>query len=568
MIRHLVLSGTIWGSVGLLGILTLLAGRQKPKRAATLFATAMFCGTWWAGTSALGLFASSDATMVFWDAVGWAGIVFIPVTWMLFALEYTGRSRYVTIESVVGLSILPTTTIALVMTNSLHGAVYRSLATIQVGPVTVLDPQFGPWFWVHVVYSYVLLLTGVILFVQLAIDSQKFYRSQVVALMAVLVPPFVANLLYLFSPGPFNWVDPTPYSFVLSGLAGLVALKRYRFLDAVPVTNRVVRRSLVDEMEEGVVVVDANDQIVRMNPQARSLFVNGRSPIGDDAGDVISEYDRISSDEPNERPTIAVQRSNRERIYEVRVTELDADSDRGTGTILVFYDVTTQRMRLQRLDVLNRVLRHNLRNEMNVVYGYADQISNPDESKNNERIAQRIQEKSLSMVDLGNQARKIDEILEMRDDDDDTAPLPQVLQWVRERIARNHPEVTVDCRQPDSKLECTTALETVLKILVEEVIEHNDATETALSIEARVRGTEATITVSDNGSGIPASERLVVESGEETKLRHGSGLGLWLANWGTQAVGGMLSIPEQEDGGIVAEITVPVTNEAEGLSGQ
>jgi signal transduction histidine kinase len=49
------------------------------------------------------------------------------------------------------------------------------------------------------------------------------------------------------------------------------------------------------------------------------------------------------------------------------------------------------------------------------------------------------------------------------------------------------------------------------------------------------------VVVVDDGPGIPPDERAVLESGVETALRHGSGLGLWLVRWGVDALGGDLA---------------------------
>ena len=57
------------------------------------------------------------------------------------------------------------------------------------------------------------------------------------------------------------------------------------------------------------------------------------------------------------------------------------------------------------------------------------------------------------------------------------------------------------------------------------------------------------VTVSDNGPGIPETERAVFRAGSETDLRHGSGLGLWLAYWAVTSVGGDLSFADRDPRG-------------------
>jgi signal transduction histidine kinase len=46
-----------------------------------------------------------------------------------------------------------------------------------------------------------------------------------------------------------------------------------------------------------------------------------------------------------------------------------------------------------------------------------------------------------------------------------------------------------------------------------------------------------TVRVEDDGPGIPDDELGVVTEGEETPLKHGSGLGLWIVQWGCRWLG-------------------------------
>lgn len=556
MPSHLGPLAVIWGSVALLALLTHLAWQQRPKRGSVLFAIAMLCGTWWAVAAAIGLSASADATMVFWARVEWAGIAFGPVAWFLFTLEYTGREKYATPTFAALISVLPTTTVILAMTNSLHGLVYVSTTRTSAGPLSMLNVQFGPWFWVHYVYICLLLGVGAVLITQLAIENRDRYLDQVIAILAVLAPPVVGSTAYLVGLEPFGALDPTPFTFVLSGLVGIVALRRYNFLDAVPISDRIARESLVDEMDQAV-VVDSNGHIVKVNPAGERFFPSDDSPVGKHTSTIVPEYERLADDAHDERTTVVIQLDSRERIFEVQVTDLHTDRTGGAGAVLVFNDVTEQRTRLQRLDVLNRVLRHNLRNEMNVVYGHADRIQDPNDPEDVVAIAGKIKEKSLAMTAVGDRAREIDDILQNDDETESSATLSALIRWEVDRIGTDHPNVTVDYTTADDEAEYPTGLETILRILVDEMIDYNEQEHTAISIDVTADDGHAIVSISDNGVGIPDSERQVIESGEETELRHGSGLGLWLANWGVQAIGGTLSLMPDEELGIAVEVDVP-----------
>jgi len=556
MTEHLIWLTVVWGSVVVAAALSLLAWRARPRVGATPFAITMFCGTWWAATTGMVLLATTRRWLLFWSQLQWLGIAFIPVCWLLFTLQYTGRDEYVTFRTAVALSVLPSVSLSLALTAGVHDLLYSEMSVATDGPVTLLALTPGPWFWIHIVYSNVLLLTGTVLIVQLAVGTHRRYLGQAGALLCIVLPPWIASIANAFGVTPIEHLDPTPLTFVLTGVAGMVALRRYDVLDETPVTDRIAQQSLIDSMEDGVVVVDGRDRIADANPEARRILDVDAPLQGDEANAVVQQYDEIASadDEPVQ---VDLADGNSDRIYEIQVTQLDGHDESG-GKILIFHDVTEQQTRLQRLDVLNRVLRHNLRNEMNVVYGYADRIIAGGDAVEPEAVAERIKEKSMSLVDLGDKAREIDEILRSQGDDADIVEVATLLEWEERRVSDEHHDIDIECTCDGvDDAACNLALGTVLKILVENAIEHNDAREPFVRITATADRNTVTVRVTDNGPGIPESERAVLEAGEETKLKHGSGLGLWLANWGVQALSGDLSIEDNDPDGAVVNVSVP-----------
>jgi signal transduction histidine kinase len=522
----------------------------------------MLCGTWWSTTTGMVLLATTRRWLIFWSQLQWLGIAFIPVCWLLFTLEYTGRDEYVTFRTAVSLSILPSVSLSLALTTGVHDLLYSEMTVATDGAATLLALTPGPWFWIHVVYSNVLLLTGTVLIVQLAVGTHRRYLGQAAALLGIVLLPWIASIANAFEVTPVAHLDPTPLTFVVTGVAGIVALRRYDVLDAIPVTDRVAQQSLIDSMEDGVVVVDERGRIADANPEARRILDVDAPLQGNDVNAVVEQYDQITRTD-DEQVRIDLADGNTDRIYEIQVTPLDGHDESG-GKILIFNDVTERQTRLQRLDVLNRVLRHNLRNEMNVVYGYADRIVTGGDAVEPEAVAERIKEKSMSLVDLGDKAREIDEILSSQGDDADVVEVATLLEWEEARASNEHPDIDIECVCDDVEGEaCNLALGTVLKILVENAVEHNDASEPFVRVTATAELHTVVVTVTDNGPGIPEDEQAVLDAGEETKLKHGSGLGLWLANWGVQALSGDLSIEGDSRDGAIVHVSVPRIEESD-----
>jgi hypothetical protein len=118
----------------------------------------------WVLTYALELGTSDLPRKIFYAQLQYLGIALVPLAWLAFTLQYTGRGAWLTWRKLGLLLIEPLITLLLVFTNAAHGLIWSSIGT--AGELMPLPVEHGPWFWVHVFYAYVLMLIGSILLVQ------------------------------------------------------------------------------------------------------------------------------------------------------------------------------------------------------------------------------------------------------------------------------------------------------------------------------------------------------------------------------------------------------------------
>lgn len=123
----------------------------------------------------------------------------------------------------------------------------------------------GPVFWLFVIYAYSLIFIAIGIFFRALLHSSGLYRLQVSAALFAGCLPVVGNMLSLIGFIPFPNLDLTPFIFMASGLIFAYSLYGFRMMDIVP----VARHKLVDEMTDGIIVLDANQRIVDINPQHR-----------------------------------------------------------------------------------------------------------------------------------------------------------------------------------------------------------------------------------------------------------------------------------------------------------
>lgn len=212
----------------------------------------------------------------------------------------------------------------------------------------------------------------------------------------------------------------------------------------------------------------------------------------------------------------------------------------------------------QRNQVLNRVLRHNIRNDMHVVQWHLELIEDgqvDDDAASIEAIKRKIDE----VVQTSDTARRIDELAS----ESSTEEPVDVVELVEERmtiVRAAHPEATVDVDVPETaRADVGPLFESAIDNVVENAIEHNDGDpHIDVGVDASGDGsTPVRVTVTDDGPGIPESEVDLLDEGYEAQLEHSTGLGLWLVKWVVEHYDGRLRIETPEDGGTRVVMEVP-----------
>jgi len=225
----------------------------------------------------------------------------------------------------------------------------------------------------------------------------------------------------------------------------------------------------------------------------------------------------------------------------------------------IYTDITEQKERERRLEVLNRVLRHNLRNDLTVVLGLADELHDRTDDATHRDLLERLQAKAEQIASLSDRARDIER--SVRRDDADTTPLDvtEVVESVAERYATQY-GTTIARSVPATRVEAADGrLGRVLGELLENSLEHAGEAPT-VSVAVDPSPETVSVTVTDDGPGIPDHELDVLTGSEPiTQLSHGSGLGLWLVIWVTESYGGTVRF-ENTAGGASVTLTLPRTD--------
>jgi PAS domain S-box-containing protein len=373
-------------------MLALFAWRHRSVPSTTSLSVLMLAIAWWSLAYTLQLSYEGLQTKIVFNNLAFLGIVVVPAAWLAFAIEYTGRGQWLTRRRILLLALVPLLTTATIWTDGWHHW-FRHQATASADSLYhLLRVDYGPAYWIHAAYSYALLMAGAFLLLQVAIRSPRVYRGQIVSILIGALIPWAANVVTVAKLIPGLYLDLTPFAFIVTGLSMAWALLRFGLLDVAQAT----RDTIIESMSDGVIVLDAEDRIVDINPVAEGILTCVSSEvIGNPALQVLSRWPDLVERYNSMAEThteITVGEGIVQRYFDVRISPLRDRLRHLTGRLIVLRDVTRRKdleVELQRAkeaaeaanqakDEFISVVTHELRSPLGSVMGSVGLLEDDD----------------------------------------------------------------------------------------------------------------------------------------------------------------------------------------------
>ena len=255
-----------------------------------------------------------------------------------------------------------------------------------------------------------------------------------------------------------------------------------------------------------------------------------------------------------------IERSNGERRW-VRVHLSPVTLDGTKYVTAEIQDISGYKAREQRLRLLSRIVRHNLRNEMNVLMGHADHLREAVEDDDLESTAETVFEIATEVGTLSDSITQLEEIASPTGTERSPTNLTEVARSVVENARSAYPAATVTLDAPtDVWVIADQGIEYAVSHAVENAVEHNGgrAPTVIVSVESDPVTDEGVIRITDDGPPIPDVEIEVLdEATETTGTYHGSGVGLYVMQWCVDSLGGVLRFESNEPRGNVVSMILP-----------
>lgn len=475
------------------------------------------------------------------------GNVFASLLWIAFVFEYTGRGPTITPRRWIGIALLGILTIASMTVSWAQQTGRVELAILgQLSYLTTFVLQ---------VTVFSLGLLGVVLLVRSSVTYDDLPLGSAAAFAVAGIAITFLPLAVVYGE---QWGGASMQQVIFAQIAVVVSVFAWiQFgtdaFERGASAGHLARETALDAMSVPVVVVDRSGGLLDVNQAAEETFAidtaRYREQSLDDIGDI--------PEDPSTGGPVALPTTVGRREFVVERSEItDADGN-ALGRAYRFREVTDRETRKQRIQVLNRVIRHNLRNDLDAVRGFAEPIR--DEVLPAEETTQyfdRIGTLATGLVELASAVERSERVLTKTR----LAREPCDLVEIAQRVADEQTAAEIGLETPDGDVELRSdreAVRLVLAELVDNAVTHTDRETPSVTIRVRSTTAGGRIEVRDDGPGIPAQERAVFLDEEETPLKHGSGVGLWLVYWAVTRLGGDLSFADNEPRGSSVIVDLP-----------
>ncbi|HWQ19222.1 MAG TPA: histidine kinase N-terminal 7TM domain-containing protein [Methanotrichaceae archaeon] len=281
--------------------------------------------------------SASLAEKVFWRKMFFIPVALEAVAFLVMAIYYLGQTHWLSRRRIAALMVVPAITILLTLTSDYHSLLRYNYHIDTSGPFPVLLWSNGPWFWVHIIFTYsMFVLTLALLFRFTRKDHPRYYRQTLIVMTGFLIPLITDMLFVIWKITPIPGYNPSVVVSAISGLMVAYGIFHYRIMDIVP----VARSKVMDMIGDPLLVLDDQNRVLDFN-RAMQTIPGFAEPlaIGQPADSVLGGLLNRYLTNSSARDKIWLGEEDHQMIFDLSISPIEDDHGNCLGRLFLFHDI-------------------------------------------------------------------------------------------------------------------------------------------------------------------------------------------------------------------------------------
>lgn len=541
-----------------------------------------------------------DVPAILFENFIYIGTCFLPISIYFTGLTFTNtkikfKKRYLL------LFIVPILSLLVLWTNNIHHLFYITYSS------SFLDTEYGPYFYIHTVYSYSLMIIGIMRLLTFSIKNSGFFSKQSIFITIGLACPILVNILGSFLKIVPMTVFATPITFSISIICFSFAIFKFDFLSVTP----IALQKIVDRISDSYLVLNEEGYITDFNKTFLTTFkyndseVRGKNLIAtikSENFDVdIEQLEKALKNTRNSTKTISFEK-HMKKIGKTFTVEINTiySNDSFLGTLILFKDITqhiedmqkikdTQEslMESERLSSLGQLIggiAHNLKTPIMSIAGAAEGLSDlikeydssiDDPEVNSQDHHDIAKDMSEWITKIRGYTEYMSDVITavkgqavtLSNEDDISFTIGELLKRVdilmKHELKNALVYLNISMKTNEDILihgDVNNLVQVINNMISNAIQSYAGKPEQNIDLIVERKGNDLTISIKDYGCGIPkkVKDKLFKEM-ITTKGKNGTGLGLYMSYSTVKAhFNGNISLESEEGKGTTFTITIPL----------
>lgn len=538
---------------------------------------------------------------IFTDSLQWVTSMSSGIIYLMFSLGYIGKSPKHPMRWWFILMSPMFVFFVYLFSPAGIDAIYGDAELVTTNLFTMMTYEFGNVVYIILIYAYLLALISVVLLGWHITRTRGEAQRQAVFVFLGFLIPFVGSMSFLVDFAPWGLTDTSPLYFGMSDTIIAFGILRFRLFNLVP----IARDNVIENMADGVIVLDTYANIVDMNPAAAALFEgDSKTLIGQSADVVFNQWQSLKAvfhpDTSEHAHLKYPTKDGKTKHYDVVFAPIHSRTGRIMGTFITLRDITietvSEREIQQRIEEIEQTnieldrarreaeqantiksqflasMSHELRTPLNAILNFTKFVSMGYMGEVNEKQKDALQKSIDSanhLLALINDVLDITKIesdmmtLFLENDVNVVIELYSALS-VTETLIGDKPVAIINDIPDDlpTLVGDKRRLRQVFFNLISNAAKFTE--QGSITVRARVVDEDSLcFSVIDTGPGIaPENHQLVFYPFEQTEtgIRHanGTGLGLPISKRLVEMHGGKIELESDLDKGASFHVTLPI----------